>query len=172
VVEELLKRVSGLEKRLAEEQEANIAKKLEDIKASNGGLPATESTTDQDQEQQSLEWASVGSQGVPKRGEVSAPEILKADYERGDARGATNINLRITSARGSDHDSEPPPYASLSPIPATLVTDFSNSWASPIKIMDTQPSAMKRRRTSDAQTPSKSLGVTGIPFLEQTRYES
>ncbi|KAF8441917.1 fungal-specific transcription factor domain-containing protein, partial [Terfezia claveryi] len=49
VLEELLKRVSGLEKRLAEGKEANITKKLEDMKASNGGIPPTESTMDEEQ---------------------------------------------------------------------------------------------------------------------------
>ena len=121
---------------------------MEDIKTSN------ESDTDQDQKQQSLESTLAG---VAKGGEVSATETgLKADC---DAQVA--------------HDSGPPQYGSLSQAPADLVTDFSNSWASPIKMVETQPSTMKRRRTSDAQTPSKNLGVTGvtgIPLLERTRY--
>ena len=166
MLEELLKRVSGLEKRLAEEKEANMVKKLEDIKASNG---ATESTMDRDQKQQSPESTPAGGHGVAKRGEILETS-LGAGRVGGGAHGATSDNLRATSARGSDHDSEPPPYTSLSPAPADLATDLCNSWSSPIKIMDAQPSAMKRRRTSDAETQSKSLGDTGIPLLKQTRY--
>lgn len=168
MLEELLKRVSGLEKRLAEEKEANIAKKMGEIKTStsNGGLPVTELIAGQDWKQQSLE--SAESRKAAKSDEVSETG-LTADHERSDGHGATSVNLPTTGTRDSDPISEPPPYASLSPDLEAPVTDFGNSWTLPIKILDTPPSVMKRRRTSDAETQSKE--ATEVPVLKRTRYD-
>jgi len=143
-----------------------MAGKQGDIKAGNGSSPATESAAGQDQKQQptSPKLAEIRNIG---NGEEDSEIDSKAGYERSDAHGAPRVGLQTTGTRGSDYDSEPPPYSSLSPALGGAGA-VAGSDKPPITIIGAPLPAMKRGRTSDTETPPKALEATGV---KRTRYD-
>lgn len=154
VLEELLKRVSGLEKRLQEEKEANMAKRRE----INGvdGEPSLDSSGSGEQQQE--------RQDLAEGHEIEHKStMVLGNNNDGD------VMLGITdSSLGVDPDAEPPLYASLSPAASSITAaddSIINSPTPPIA-MDLQSPAIKRRRTSEVDGDLESKG---IPQLKRTR---
>lgn len=144
MLEELLKRVSGLEKRLQEEKEANQARKNDNAKAITGDPTefSDEKAFDRSA-QEKRRSLSGGSKSLGEQKEPS-PTVISG--------GGMNQGARMMSSHDHLIDTEPPPYTSLSPTPSSLISTTSRTVSS-----DVQPPMAKRRRTGDTQ--SLAVGV-------------
>ena len=133
--------MSGLEKRLQEENEANKARKSAEAKAAV---------------------TSTGGRSTPLE---EAPEG-NVDKDSSPVKmGQAAVVVKQGISNGHLIDSEPPPYT-LSPAPSALTSTSSPRAAS----FEAHPPTAKRRRTGDAQSGLVGLDQAGASNLKRTRW--